>query len=120
MSKKGDLGGWTARAAAALSSPVSSSSKSEVFRKSKLSRALSTVRLRLDEELLWPGRRHCRGGERERRDRERVGEKEDMSTGVFKRGHEGRLGEATTTLGCKVGEKCLRYFFSFIVSHVKK
>lgn len=49
VSNSGDLCG-TLRTA--LSSPVSSSSKSEVFRKSKLSRALSTVRLRLDERLL--------------------------------------------------------------------
>lgn len=58
-SKSGDLCGGMPRTA--LSSPVSSSSKSDVLRKSKLSRALSTVRLRLDDRLLWPGRRHCRG-----------------------------------------------------------
>lgn len=58
-SKSGDLCGGMLRTA--LSSPVSSSSKSEVLRKSKLSRALSTVRLRLDDLLLWPGRRHCGG-----------------------------------------------------------
>ncbi len=52
MSKK------TARERVAASSPVSSSSKSEVLRKSKLSRALSTVKLRLDERLLWAGTRH--------------------------------------------------------------
>lgn len=49
VSKSGDLCGIVRTV---LSSPVSSSSKSEVLRKSKLSRALSTVRLRLDDRLL--------------------------------------------------------------------
>lgn len=48
----------TERETVTLSSPVSSSSKSDVLRKSKLSSALSTVRLKLDERLRWAGHRH--------------------------------------------------------------
>lgn len=62
VSKSGDLCG---RLRTVLSSPVSSSSKSEVLRKSKLSKALSTVRLRLDERLRWPGSRHWKEEGRE-------------------------------------------------------
>lgn len=43
------------------SSPSSSSSKSEVFRKSKLSKALSTVRLKLEDRLRPPAGLHCKG-----------------------------------------------------------
>lgn len=44
------------------SSPSSSSSsKSEVLRKSKLSKALSTVRLRLEDLLRLPAGLHCKG-----------------------------------------------------------
>ena len=43
------------------SSPSSSSSKSEVFRKSKLSKALSTVRLKLEDLLRLTAGLHCKG-----------------------------------------------------------